>query len=53
MLIGEFVMSRENAFASDLNQQHITEDELKMKWRWGDADECLECIKTLHGSMIK
>lgn len=51
-LIGEFVMSRENKLSSDCNQEHLTEEELKIKWRWGDADECLECIKTLQNSMI-
>ena len=51
-LIGEFVMSRENTFGGDVNQEHLTEDDLKIKWRWGDADECLECLKSLKTSMF-
>lgn len=46
-------MSRENQFSEDVNQEHITEDDLKIKWRWGDADECLECIKVLKNAMIQ
>ena len=51
-LIGEFAMSRENKLNNDLNHEHLSEDSLKLKWRWGDADECQECIKTLQNSLL-
>ena len=47
-------MSRENAIGQDLNQAHVTEDKLGLKWRWADKDECMECMNLMaSGSLFK